>query len=871
MGMQEKGQKLGDYTPSFARFPNVQKTLESLKKDSIEFSEKDRLDTVHRLLLSWIQEAKTPCFLLPAVSDFIQQVREQKLVEGYTFTQFEFWLSHFSSLTAEENYELRAKIMGRYIPREGYQSLFPIGMGKTYPGSHYVTAHSSPDLDTTVASFWGWVDAFAARVSSGLHMWNVPGGPPQSQVEIDFLFYQVFGKEFFSSFAKTRTALALSALDLVSQKPLVEKKTTDFTGSLEEESLASPMILVDESGYYMGDWREEDKEETRKVVLLLQHLMRWFAHSFQRTFIKILSRKQVSRQELEQGLHALWNTSFDEAEPTKEFAEKQKKRLAVYLTKVLLLSEGSKTSFASFWQKMEGLSLEGFASFAKKIRVLTTSDLFDHQGMLVEDRTILFHHVEEIATDLEQAIQSLRVYTQRLDVAFGIKKEVLQAPCQEISHRAEVEEILERIGSLPYLTVTASCGGDKQYPMGIVHAADVVKPILGTVSLRDFCNREETKIPSYLEVISVVDHHKSALQTTAAPMAVIADAQSANALVAELSFSIQDKYSQTGAFEGSLEELLSRSISTPSDYRVLQRALHKKSLIQQNSSYYVDPSREYLEYLHYLYAILDDTDLLSKVSYRDVLTVASLLNRMKTLVAGKETEIISLDDLPLDGKFPKKAAQKILQNDDMYSLYKKIYTLKEESVEESLQKCVRRESSTLFADTKVQNGCSRVGQSKLFAKNFTTYLKHRADICALWYEEAKNYFEESKDCDLHMHMISTIPSADDVYLGEIKEYSHKDELWIWIPQTEQAIGHLKSFLGSFSHSPQIASSDMEVECFGGADKFFSQIFTESFKAFSKGTSLDKKISAPVAIIRYRAGLLNSRKAMVSPYLPKLIK
>jgi inorganic pyrophosphatase/exopolyphosphatase len=33
-------------------------------------------------------------------------------------------------------------------------------------------------------------------------------------------------------------------------------------------------------------------------------------------------------------------------------------------------------------------------------------------------------------------------------------------------------------------------------------------------------------IPSYLEVISVIDHHKSSLATSSAPMAIIADAQS---------------------------------------------------------------------------------------------------------------------------------------------------------------------------------------------------------------------------------------------------------------------------------------------------------------------------------------------------------
>ena len=60
--------------------------------------------------------------------------------------------------------------------------------------------------------------------------------------------------------------------------------------------------------------------------------------------------------------------------------------------------------------------------------------------------------------------------------------------------------------------------------MGVVHGVDLHKNILGTVTLRDFCNREEIKIPSYLDVISVIDHHKSSLNTSSPPMAIIADA-----------------------------------------------------------------------------------------------------------------------------------------------------------------------------------------------------------------------------------------------------------------------------------------------------------------------------------------------------------
>lgn len=866
-------QKLGDYSLQLSSFPDVQAALHALKDAKfIHLSEKDRIEKINQLLLKLIQDVPSPCFLLAAVCEFIHCINERKLAGFYTFSQFEFWLNNFSHLKEGENYLIRAKIMGKYIPREGYQALFPIGMGKTYPGSHYITAHGSPDLDTTVASFWGWVDAFSAKVGTGLHVWNIPGGPPESQVEIDFLFYQLIGPRCFEYFAKTRTSLALSAIDLVTQKGVVQKNIEESTQKMDDDK-NQHVILVNSLGYYLGDWRHLDKEVVRKVTVLLHSCMRWFISSFQRKLTSVFSEKVVTRQEVAAFIQDVFSCSIEESDPAKDFTDKQRNRISNYLVKILQVNNGMKSSFKELWDSMHKLSLPEFAKLFSLLENLLSSKLFDSSGILIEDRPSIFSSLEEIVIGLEKAIGSLRSYVEQLGVAISIKKQVFDYPIQAVSHRSEIEEIRRVMGPLSYLTVTVSDSEEKEHPIGIVKAADLNKPILGTVSLRDFCNRDETKIPSYFEVISVVDHHKSSLQTSAAPVATIADAQSANALVAELSFKMSDPYSVIGCVKKEIQEKFSLYKAANEDAslaRIIQKLLHRQSVYEKKMPYFIDPSREYLEYLHYLYAILDDTDLLSKVSYRDVVCVASLLNRLKTLSIQKEVEIISLDDIIQDEHFVGKAAQRILQNEDMYSLYKKIYVFKEEAVEKALSFCVQGKPSAIFADTKVQNGLNRVGQSKLFAKNFKTYALSWMDICTLWYKEAKNFYEETPDCDLHMHMISTVPSADDMYAGTAGEYSHKDELWIWIPTTEQAIGHLKSFLSAFRHSPQIGSSEIELEFLGDNEKVLEQVFHESFKSVMKKTSsLDKKISVPVAVLRYRAGLLNSRKAMISPYLPKL--
>ncbi len=120
--------------------------------------------------------------------------------------------------------------------------------------------------------------------------------------------------------------------------------------------------------------------------------------------------------------------------------------------------------------------------------------------------------------------------------------------------------------------------------------------------------------------------------------------------------------------------------------RLIQRQLAAES---ERTPFFIDPLREVVEYLHFLYGILDDTDLLTKVSHRDVECVAQLINRLKSLVLQKEVEVIALSDIPRDRDSARKAATRILQNPDMYSLYRKIYLAKEDAVEENIALCAK--------------------------------------------------------------------------------------------------------------------------------------------------------------------------------------
>lgn len=661
-------QFLGDWIISKDSFEGVEAYLTEFCTPAFQaFSEPKKHERISQSIVELIQKAPNEGFLLIPMMDFIERVHAARVVEQYTFNHFELWLNQFSGISFEENSQIRGRIAGKGIPREEYQLLFPIGTGKLYPGSHYVVAHGSPDIDTTVASFWGWVDAFAARVSENLHFWNVPGGAPASQVEVALLFHQIFGPQVFHLLAKHRTSLTVSSFDLLSQKG---------------------------------------------------------------------------------GTEAAESSSVDP--------------------------------------------------------------------------------------------------------------------------HADLEELRSRMEGFTQLKVTLSDAEGRVFPLGVVHASDLYKATLGTVTLRDFCNRDETKIPPYLEIISVIDHHKSQLKTTAPATVFMSDVQSSNTLVAQVSFQLNDAYSLGGMTVEEIEQqmaLTQKNLESASSKRILKRLLQRMIVAKKKGEFFVSPKREAVEYLHFLYAILDDTDLLTKTTAKDLEVVASLLNRLKSLMSAQEVEVIDFDEIPRDRNFVKVASKKLLQNSELYSLYRKIYRAKEDAVTENLRLCMQGKPSTVFADTKEQNGCCRAGQAKIFASNFAFYDQHAEDLRLLWLKNAQNVVKEKPEIDLHLQMVSTVAGAEELYAGHEGHYKHQDELWIWISGTDASIEHLKSFLNAFRLAPHVVQNELEVEFCGENAKTFEHIFANSFlktpfKVSSKGL--------PLAVLRFRAGTMNSRKAMISPYLPQLL-
>jgi CBS domain-containing protein len=851
------------FKKSFSKIKSVFKELRT--KDFKELIDRRKSERINRTLLELIDQEPEPCFLLAEVLDFVERVDREKLLHHYSFTSFELWLNQFSGLSFEENYRIRGKIAGKLVDRSSYQVLFPIGMGKVYEGSHFVTAHKSPDLDTTVASFWGWLDAFAARVGEALHIWNLPGGPPPSQIEIELIFKDIFGPAVFSHLAKTRTSLSVTANDLMTQKGLIRKTPADSITGIDHERDLNAVVVVDKQGFYLGDWRNFDVESVRQVIILLSSCMRWFENSLHLHLITLFAKEKPKFSQFAPVLEKLFSMKISHCEPSHEFTARQKKEVDNFLKHVIEIKQGVECSFEELGKKLAKLCKIPFEGLDVILDALKKSKLFDAKGQLLEKRPSIFSFLEKIVRELHKGLFTIREHLETFHIALKTKSEVFGHHPTYVTVRSDVEEIRNKMASYPYLTV-AYPDHDKLYPVGIILAGDLRKNILGTVSLRDFCNREEMTIPSYLDVISIIDHHKSQLQTISPPMAIIADAQSSNSLVADRAFQINDRYSLRGQSLNDVDRQIEKieKESTPHANRILRRLLLKRLAFEMRGSYFVHPDREFVEYLHFLYAILDDTDLLSKISSIDIECVVALLNRMKSLVCKEEVEIISLDDLSRDRNFLKKSAERILQNEEMYSLYRKVYEYRENEVERNIHLAAKGEKSNLFSDTKEQNGCCRVGQTKMFVKNVRLFERHADAIRKIWLKSAIEIHKDKPEIDLHIHMISTIVSAEEVYKGKERKYAHKDEMWIWIPNEENAIEHLKRFLNAFKSSPCMKDNSFSVEFLGSNGEELSSIFKESFFEIPQKQSEEK---LPIAVLRFNAGSLNSRKSMVSPFLP----
>ena len=796
---------------------------------------------VGNLLLEEIKAAKEGTFLLPAVIDFIGAVRKI-LLPTYHFASFEVFLDNYAKLEPKEDLFLRGKIVGRYIPRNEYQAFFPVGTGKSFNGSHFAVAHFSPDIDTVIASFHGFLDAFAAKVGKGIHYWQVPNGPPLGSIEVDNLFYKPLGNDIFDVLVKTSRELSLTSLDLVSQEHIIIKHLSESSIGVNHDRVKNSVIVIDGNGGYVADWRAVDYDEVRMVINNFQLTLRSFEQALYMVIVKFLLKKG----DLKKGISDILNKRFLDYFHIGLHQSSCMEKLNLFIVEILGFKKGLDQTIGEFLESTD------------KLQTLS-SNLHALEGSANIENSLQLYHKQ---------LLDYFSYLDSLEIAIAVKRKVLQLKPVTLSHLDDYHTIAAKMEGYAHLTVVHE---DKTglTPLGVIHAKDIKRQSLATVSMRDFSNNDEMDKPSFMDIVSCIDHHKSDLKTNVPSLVLVSDAQSTNSTVAKINMSINDRYSSHGYNTKEIEDQIkqvSANLAVTSNVRILKRLLSKKEVVAKNSIYFISKDKEFLDYTHFLFAILDDTDLLTKVTAFDVYVVAGLMNRMKSLMVGREVEIVDFDDLDADASdFAEQAAKKLLQSHDLYSLYSDNYAKKEKRVEEILKKATTTEEVSFFQDTKVIGKYAEIAQCKLFSSNHATFHKKKNEIQKYWLERCKEHAIDNASLSIFIFMVSTMDSAEDLFSGA-KETSSKlrDEIWITcVEGNRESQERANRFIKNLMQSPKVYPQHVDLVLHGHLCNL-----EEAMKRVS--TRVQVKTNAPtkgaLAELYVEIKSLKSRKIDIAPYI-----
>ena len=754
---------------------------------------------VFQSLTDFILKHPAPCFLLHEVVKRL----EGKKSEGIqvSISDYEFFLKHHSRLSIDQQKEVRQKIMGRKAPLEAAQMLFPIAAGGKLDGSIVVTAHMSPDIDTVVTSFNGWMDAFEMDVSKGLHRWNVPNDPNQI-LEVQLLFLDHFGPHFFSILADNRSSLTLTSLDLATTEGLRIHHLTDRTLDVAQEGGKHASVVVDENGNFCGGWLPEDIEKVRLVTDGLNHCSRWIQNAFFQTMVSKHSEPLK-----------LLDKRFEELEPVVEFSKKSKSYLHTYLSDVLKVTKGLQASIAEFMETMEAKHRFGFDAFLNALK--------GHKSGQITD-------LEELFNLLSYAFKALRSHVDTFAIALDVKQKVFHEMPTSVHPHTTIEEINLRLQDRSAIFVTR----DNKVE-GVIYASLLRNPTQGFVVLRDFSNPNEIGIPRYMEVAAILDHHKCEIKTQRVATIYTMDVQSSNVIGAKLAFDINKKLITDGPSEEELDEILqhaSRNTKDTRQLRIMERALEER-IARAMQLGWCDSKREASDYQMFLYAILDDTDLLAKKTALDHEIVVELVNRLVSLEKNKITEVID-----------PTSSKPLIQNPELYRFYQTVYALKEADVEKRIQ------SLKIFNDTKKQGG-ALVSQLKIYPINVHTLKQNYMNVCSAWNQH-------KTELPLKIMMLTTVEGADDLFKGVKPKHHHQDELWLSAVDSDEGRAQLGFFLMTFF----ALQAKKEIKA------LVPPSLTLLFDEASAGKILHKEHSHPWIVLMFEAGAITSRKKDISPCL-----
>src|SRR3990167_699856 len=586
-------------------------TLKKLEKVSPKLSIQEKHEHINGILLEAISESEKPCFLMPHVVHFIARVRDF-ILPTYHLSSFEFWLSSQTGIDEATEKEVRGKIVGKFVPDSTYELFFPIKKEEEKSAAHFAVAHLSPDIDTTVASWIGFLDSFGSRVGKNRNHWVVPGGPPKT-VETGLAFYDPLSEHVFATLATTSKSYFLTSLDLVSTQ-VVKKGLNEPSYGIHHGEESEAVIVVDKGGRFISDWKLRDVDVVRTIINRFFAIFSEFENAFHRDFMILFSEEKVERKDLHEFIDQKLNMTFAGSNLFRELSPRQQEEMNEFIQEVLAAPKGTRSTLSEFFEVDPGHS--SFDRVLEAVRALRSADHLFRSGTLVSDRTTIFKALSSVIFLQTEAFRKFRAYIDSLDIAIRIKKRVLRSEPVFVSHLADFDEIHSKMGESQFVTVVYK-EQEHLYPLGVIFRSHLKQKPLAAVSLRDFSNFTETNIPPYAEVISVIDHHKTEIKTEAPAMIHVQDVQSVNVLVAQLLFPFNDKIQKHHMVLEHIDHELATAAETyevPTYLRIMERLVIRKQAYYTDERYFISPEREFLEYYQILIAILDDTDLLTKVT-----------------------------------------------------------------------------------------------------------------------------------------------------------------------------------------------------------------------------------------------------------------
>lgn len=82
----------------------------------------------------------------------------------------------------------------------------------------------------------------------------------------------------------------------MTQQGVIRRKRFENSLALETDRNQPAVVLIDDDGYYLGDWRPFDVESIRQVVMLLNLCLRWIETTVHMKLFSLFSKEDLEKK-----------------------------------------------------------------------------------------------------------------------------------------------------------------------------------------------------------------------------------------------------------------------------------------------------------------------------------------------------------------------------------------------------------------------------------------------------------------------------------------------------------------------------------------------------------------------------------------------